>query len=107
MNLRIGNRGQTDTPLRPTGYVLIGNERHPARCQIGWLDAGAEVVVVSSDAYGLIVREAAGEPERAGEIIPTMAQRVGARDDAERKARNETISPIASLIENLPDVWPY
>jgi len=101
MRLCIGDRGHADTALRPAGYVRVGSERLAARCQDGWLDAEAEIVVVASDAFGLIVRAVAGEaaPARAGEVIPSQAERTAARDDAERNVRDEFVGAMDSLFE--------
>ena len=49
--------GETITALRPTGKVLIGDVAHEARSEGGWVDPGRSVLVVGSDACGLIVRE--------------------------------------------------
>ncbi len=49
--------GETITALRPTGRVLIDDVAHEAGSEGGWIDAGRSVLVVGSDAYGLIVRE--------------------------------------------------
>ncbi|MBL8796115.1 MAG: NfeD family protein [Planctomycetia bacterium] len=91
MSLCIGDRGRADTALRPTGYVRVGGERHAARCQDGWLDAGAEIVVVASNAFGLVVRAGTGEaaPPRTGDVIPSQAERAAVRDEAEHKVCHE------------------
>ena len=48
--------GRTMTALRPTGKILIGEVAHEARSEGGWIDAECDVLVVGSDANGLIVR---------------------------------------------------
>jgi membrane-bound ClpP family serine protease len=55
--------GQATTSLRPTGKVSIDGVAYEARSEGGWVDAGAVVLVVGSDAHGLIVRE--HRPEEA------------------------------------------
>lgn len=101
MSLCIGDRGKADTALRPTGHVRVGGERLAARCQDGWLDAGAEIVVVASDAFGLVVRAVAGEaaPAGTGEVIPSQAERTAVRDEAERKVRHESGGTMDRLFE--------
>lgn len=48
--------GHAVTALRPTGKVLIGDAGYEARSEGGWVDCGRSVLVVGSDASGLIVR---------------------------------------------------
>ena len=94
MVLHIGDVGRTTTPLRPTGEVEIAGDRHTARIESGWLDAGAEVVVIASDSYGLIVRPAvdamAGKdiPGR-GQEIPSITERDEHRERSNQSARDE------------------
>ena len=94
MVLHIGDVGRTTTPLRPTGEVEIAGDRHTARIESGWLDAGAEVVVIASDSHGLIVRPAlnamAGRniPGR-GREIPSIAERDEHRERSNQSARDE------------------
>ncbi len=52
----IGEIGVTDGPLNPTGYVVVGSQRVPARSQGEWVDDGTRVKVLSENNFGFIVR---------------------------------------------------
>ncbi len=51
-------RGRTVTPLRPAGKIRVDAIVREARSEGEWIDAEADVRVVGSDAFGLIVRKA-------------------------------------------------
>jgi hypothetical protein len=89
MRVRIGDRGQAASALRPSGEVMIGDRRWPARCADGWADAGAEVVVTAADAFGLVVRPAASVspagPANAGEAVPSADDLIERREARERR----------------------
>ncbi len=52
----VGREGVTLTDLRPTGTVLLGEERVDAVAESGWVEDGTKVRVVSSEGYRLVVR---------------------------------------------------
>jgi membrane-bound ClpP family serine protease len=51
--------GRTITALRPTGKILINDVEYEARSEGGWVGIKCLVLVIGSDAHGLIVREQA------------------------------------------------
>ena len=52
----LGREGVALTDLRPSGTVLIGEERVDAVSESEWIEEGTDVRVVSSDGYRLVVR---------------------------------------------------
>ncbi len=50
-----GERGRAMTAMYPSGKVLIDGVEYSARFKSGFADSGDEVIVVSLDAFGLIV----------------------------------------------------
>ena len=54
-----GARGRAITQMYPAGKVLIDGVEYSARCKSGCADSGDEVIVISLDAFDLIV----GKPE--------------------------------------------
>ena len=58
-----GTRGRAITPMYPYGKVLIGDVEYSARFKSGFAESGDEVIVVGSDAFGLVV----GKPESPAE----------------------------------------
>ena len=52
----MGREGEALTDLRPSGTVLIGEERVDAVSESEWIEEGTEVRVVSSEGYRLVVR---------------------------------------------------
>ncbi len=52
----LGREGEALTDLRPSGTVLIGEERVDAVSESAWIEEGTEVKVVSSEGYRLVVR---------------------------------------------------
>lgn len=51
----VGKRGVAVTGLFPSGQVEIDGRRHEARVQVGAVQPGTAVVVVSQSAFGLVV----------------------------------------------------
>lgn len=93
MQVRIGDRGQCETPMSPQGKVVIGGERYDARSDGRWIDAGRDVIVIRADHIGLIVQElepGALPPRLAnvGEPIP-VPQWQRTSDEVERQQRRE------------------
>lgn len=62
---RQGWRGHTLSLLNPSGVVLFGEERCPARAEFGWIAAGAEVEVVRDEPFGVVVRPSSSLPPQA------------------------------------------
>jgi hypothetical protein len=93
MVVRVGDRGQTLTALRPQGAVQIDGNRHGAWCPDGFIDAGSEIVVVGGSLQGLVVRKV--EPGQVlrvpdqGKVVSSsfgeVVRRQGQREDAERQ----------------------
>jgi len=52
----LGMEGVAMTDLRPSGTVLIGEERVDAVSESEWIESGTDVNVVSSEGYRLVVR---------------------------------------------------
>jgi hypothetical protein len=57
MAVHVGDQGTSASPLQPQGVVLINGERLDARAEFGLIETGCEVVVVTGDHMGLIVRK--------------------------------------------------
>lgn len=53
----IGKVGQSITPLRPSGTVLVGQERLDVVTQGGYMDAGKTVEIVKVEGSRIVVRE--------------------------------------------------
>ena len=51
-----GEAGVAETPLRPVGFVRIGERRVEATAEFGMIDAGTRVTVVEASAAGVRVR---------------------------------------------------
>jgi len=65
----LGREGTALTDLRPSGTVLIGEERVDAVSDSEWIEDGTDVRVVSSEGYRLVVRPLrAAEPEASGDV---------------------------------------
>ena len=60
----IGERGRAITPMFPSGKVLIDDVEYSARYKSGFAESGDEVIVVGSDAFGLIVGKPESPPEQ-------------------------------------------
>lgn len=54
--VRIGDLGETSTPLTPGGFITIAGVRLQARCESGYLEVRQSVVVIGGDNHGLLVR---------------------------------------------------
>jgi membrane-bound serine protease (ClpP class) len=52
----LGQEGVALTDLRPSGTVLVGEERVDAVSESAWIEDGTAVKVVSSEGYRLVVR---------------------------------------------------
>ncbi len=55
------SQGHSISPLRPAGKVRIAGKRYDAIAQEGYLSEGQIIEVVSSGAFGLVVRAASTE----------------------------------------------
>jgi len=44
-----------DCPLNPTGYILLDDQRYPAKTNGQFCDAGQQVRIVSKSTFGFIV----------------------------------------------------
>ena len=91
MRVRIGDRGHAATALRPSGEVVLGDRRWPARCEDGWAEPGAEVVVTAAEPFGLVVRPAGSVPphglSNAGEAVPSVQELSERRERREQQVR--------------------
>jgi membrane-bound serine protease (ClpP class) len=56
-NSLIGMEGVALTPLRPSGVVRIGENRHDAASEGDFLESGEEVIVTACNGFQLIVRK--------------------------------------------------
>jgi len=54
---RIGEKGTTLTMLRPVGKISIGNQVYDAKCDIGFIEKGKEIIVTGYDAGQLCVKK--------------------------------------------------
>ncbi len=59
-----GERRRAITPMYPSGKVLIDGVEYSARYKSGFAESGDEVIVVGSDAFGLIVGKPESPPEQ-------------------------------------------
>ncbi len=92
--VRVGDRGQVTTGLHPHGFVLVNGQRYEAHVDFGAAEPGDEVVVLSGDNLGLMVRKLApGEKcklKNAGErVLALFLDKVvveGTADQAKREA---------------------
>ena len=62
----IGKQGTSITPLRPSGTVVIDNERLDVVTEGGYADAGKTVEVVKVEGSRIVVREI---KEKGGEAL--------------------------------------
>lgn len=53
----VGKRGKALTRLNPSGMVLVDEVRHEAFSRDGYVDAGAEVEVVDTGNFKLVIRK--------------------------------------------------
>jgi membrane-bound serine protease (ClpP class) len=63
----MGKEGRAMTDLRPSGTVLIGEERLDAVSESEWIEDGTDVRVVSSEGYRLVVRPLLPKEEEESE----------------------------------------
>ena len=59
-----GERGRAITSMFPSGKVMIDGVEYSARFKSGFAESGDEVIVVGSDAFGLIVGKPESPPEQ-------------------------------------------
>jgi membrane-bound serine protease (ClpP class) len=53
----INKTGKTLTPLRPSGTIVIDNERLDAVTEGGFINSGADVIVIEAEGVRIVVRE--------------------------------------------------
>lgn len=93
MPVTIGASGRAVTPLRPTGFVEVNGTRLEAKLvpsRTPTVEAGGAVVIVGSEAFGLLVRPAcdvahAGAIPGYGEPAPTPAEQCDLRHADEQQ----------------------
>lgn len=96
MSASVGDRCRVTCPLRPTGVVEIDGHRRDARAVAVPIDAGAEVVIVGWDTFGVLVRPTAEVPDPArlpgyGKPVPTAAEMAAEREVESQKAKAEEL----------------
>jgi len=70
--IRIGDRAVAVTALRPLGTIRLGTFELDATSPTGWVDAGAQVVVIGGTTRCLIVQLQDDQPiENEGQPIPS------------------------------------
>lgn len=55
-SVAVGAEGTAETPLRPVGFIRVGELRLEASAELGMIEAGTPVTVVESSAAGVRVR---------------------------------------------------
>jgi hypothetical protein len=85
--IRIGDLGETSTPLTPGGFVIVAGNRLPARCASGYLDVKQAVIVIGGDNLGLLVRGV--NSETVPQDLPSRGQVVFASFGAKVKTEGE------------------
>lgn len=60
---QVGARGTTITPLRPSGRAEIGDRVVDVVCELGYVDTGEPVRVVSADTFRVVVEPTGPEAE--------------------------------------------
>ena|GEM_PF-1256668 len=55
----VGKMGVAGCPLRPGGLVVLDESEYPAHSDLGYIDRGAQVIVVGRKGTSLLVRPAA------------------------------------------------
>jgi membrane-bound serine protease (ClpP class) len=63
----VGREGSALTDLRPSGTVILGEERVDAVSESEWIEEGTDVRVVSSEGYRLVVRPLRALPTEESE----------------------------------------
>jgi membrane-bound serine protease (ClpP class) len=63
----LGREGLALTDLRPSGTVLLGEEKVDAISESEWIEEGTDVRVVSSEGYRLVVRPLRAAPQEESE----------------------------------------
>lgn len=92
MTVHVGDRGTAVTALRPQGLVRIAGERHDARSEGGYIEAESEIVVITGDQLGLIVRriepgQTVKLPNHGREVFGSFGAKVegeGRQEDAKQ-----------------------
>ena len=92
MATHVGDRGTAETDMHPQGFVRVGGERLHARSDRGAIAAGAEIVVVSGDNVGLVVRpvepgQTPRLPNHGRRVHSSFGERVteqGKQEDAQK-----------------------
>lgn len=67
----VGLAGTTLTPLTPSGYVRVKDQRYEAFSQSGQIPAGSSVTVIGTDNFRLIVTLSSNPPSPAVEHSTT------------------------------------
>jgi hypothetical protein len=94
MAIYVGDRGTATSPLQPQGVVLVNGERLDARAEFGLIEPGCEVVVVTGDHMGLVVRKLEPGstpqlPDHGKKLCTSFDERIteeSERQEAERQA---------------------
>jgi hypothetical protein len=108
--MRIGDLGETSTPLTPGGFVRIDGYRVHARCESGYLDAKQTVVVIDGDNLGLIVRgcDSSVKPTnipRQGEVVfASFGEKVKSDGDAHVRLQMQQVRVAARQSVRLGSV---
>ena len=66
----VGRIGVASCPLRPAGIVALGEDRYPARSDLGYIDRGTRVQMVDRKGASLVVRPVEGESGLSGRDGP-------------------------------------
>ena len=75
MDIRVGAIGRTISTLSPSGYVDFEGMRRPAKSEGAYIPVGTAVIVLSGNAFGLVVREL--EPGTAPPTIAPVGESIG------------------------------
>ena len=54
--MEIGSIGKSLTPLKPTGYIIIGDKKYEAISEIGYISKDEEVEVTEIKGTNIFVR---------------------------------------------------
>lgn len=100
--VHVGDRGKAATALHPQGHVLIHGVRFDARAEFGGIASDAEVVVVTGDHLGLLVREF-----HAGEKVKLKDHGKRLLISFAERARPEPVVDEATLRKRRAERRPY
>jgi membrane-bound ClpP family serine protease len=53
----VGKAGLADTLLRPAGFVRVAGQRVQARAEMGFIEKGSAIMVVSAEGFDVVVRK--------------------------------------------------